>query len=334
MNYDNFNRFPGDVQSLAAIYMREEKEKYDIKYIGKYTGLGIIGYVVIQNLIGSIALFEPLRTLYNEQGPFFYAFVIILSIIGLLVPFYFCGESIKKKTGTEFMLFEKQVSTGFSAYAIGFGFFICLLANYITSWNVTFIETIGYKLTEPEYAAPADFFGRFLYILAIAVVPPLCEEVAVRGVVMQPLREYGDSFAVVTSAFVFAVLHGNLVQAPFAFICGIALGYVACITGSLRCGIIIHFLNNLLSVVIEFIVAGIADTEAVNRIYLILMAVLYIISISLSALFFMKKGGRKLNRVYTVISPGRKFAAFVKNIPMIISLIIMLVLTLQFVERV
>lgn len=70
-----------------------------------------------------------------------------------------------------------------------------------------------------------------------------------RGVVMQPLRKYGDWFAILTSAFVFALMHGNLVQAPFAFIAGIGLGYAVIASGSLWTGILIHLLNNSISVI-------------------------------------------------------------------------------------
>ena len=83
-----------------------------------------------------------------------------------------------------------------------------------------------------------------------------------RGVVMQPLRKYGDWFAILTSAFVFALMHGNLVQAPFAFIAGIGLGYAVIASGSLWTGILVHLLNNSISVIQTIAIAYLPEGKA------------------------------------------------------------------------
>ena len=70
---------------------------------------------------------------------------------------------------------------------------------------------------------------------------------------MQNLRPFGDSFAIVMSAIVFAFMHGNLVQAPFALIAGCALGYIAIKTGSLWTSIVVHALNNSISLIISYL---------------------------------------------------------------------------------
>ena len=67
---------------------------------------------------------------------------------------------------------------------------------------------------------------------------------------MGNLRKYGDKFALLASALVFAVMHGNLVQAPFALIAGFGLGYLSIKTGTIWTGIAIHAANNLISVIV------------------------------------------------------------------------------------
>ena len=86
--------------------------------------------------------------------------------------------------------------------------------------------------------------GRIIYALSVAVVAPLVEEFAMRGVVMQPLKKYGRWFAIIASSLVFGVLHGNFIQAPFALIAGIGIGYAVCVTDSIWTGVLIHFCNN------------------------------------------------------------------------------------------
>ena len=50
--------------------------------------------------------------------------------------------------------------------------------------------------------------------------------------------------SIVLSSLIFGVVHGNWVQAPFAFVTGLALGWMYYRTGSLLPGILMHFVNN------------------------------------------------------------------------------------------
>lgn len=52
----------------------------------------------------------------------------------------------------------------------------------------------------------------------------------------------------------FGVVHGNWVQAPFAFVTGLALGWMYYRTGSLLPGILMHFVNNS-AAVLSFLLA-------------------------------------------------------------------------------
>ena len=128
------------------------------------------------------------------------------------------------------------------------------------------------------------------------------------------------------------MLHGNLIQAPFALIAGIGIGYAVCITESMWTGVIIHFFNNLYAVATEFMIADISNEEKLNKVYYITMGALYAISIAGSVVFVIIRKNRKLKKAETALSTGGKFAAFIFSVPMIISLLIMLALTAQFVE--
>lgn len=109
-----------------------------------------------------------------------------------------------------------------------------------------------------------------------AVLPALIEEFAMRGVVMQSLRKYGDWFAIIMSSLVFALLHGNMVQIPFAFIAGIAIGYAVTVTGSMWTGVLIHFLNNLASIIMQIGIDNCSETVSA----VITMSVVFVIMIS------------------------------------------------------
>ena len=314
-------------------YTLQQNEKSNIKLIGKVAGLCIIAYTVLENLLTIPLIYPTLYNLYNTNMFFQDTVTILLSIFCLLVPFAIGGRYLGKRLKCEPYPLEKPYDTKLSVSAVFLGFFVCLVANYISSEFVSFIESFGYTLSYNDFEVPSTVTGRIYYLITIAVVPALCEEVAVRGAIMQPLRRYGDKFAIVISAVVFAILHGNMVQIPFALIAGIGLGYVACITGSLWPSIAVHCINNLYSCITSFMLEDIKDTATLNRVYLIVMISLYIISIIGSVIFVFIKGHRSLNKITTYLTGGQKIKAFFISVPMIIALGIMFYITSNYISR-
>lgn len=313
-------------------YLREQNEKKNIRLIGNVAGLCVIGYVLIQNIISTIIFMTPLGDLYMNDATVQSVITIFFSVLSLLIPFGIGGFFLEKKTGTDVFKFGEPVNTPLMLTAVPLGFFVCLAGNYVTSVFVNLMSMAGITLTSPEYDIPSDFAGRIVYAIAVAAVPALVEEFAIRGAVLQPLRRYGDRFAILASAIVFAVLHGNLIQAPFALIAGIGIGYAVCITNSIWTGVLIHFFNNLYAVATEFMVADITNEETLNRVYYITLAVLYGVSIIGSALFVAIKKKRRLVPSFTVLSEKNKMKTFVLTVPMIIGLVIMFFITLQYIK--
>ena len=74
-----------------------------------------------------------------------------------------------------------------------------------------------------------------------------------RGYKLGAFREHGDGLAVVLSAVLFGLFHGNVLQVPFAFILGLALGFLVVLTDSIWPAVLLHFVNNLLSVVLGYL---------------------------------------------------------------------------------
>jgi sodium transport system permease protein len=86
-------------------------------------------------------------------------------------------------------------------------------------------------------------------LVAIALAPALCEEVAFRGFILSGFRHLGNKWmAIALSALFFGVAHGVLQQSITAAIIGLVLGYLAIKTGSLLTVIAFHFTINALSV--------------------------------------------------------------------------------------
>ncbi len=318
--------------SPSSLYLKEENERKGIKFIGTVAGLCCIAYVLIQNILSILLSLSPLAEVYVTDPTMESVMSIFFSIFGLLLPFAVGGIFIGRKNSKTDFGFCKPVSTPLMLSAVPLGFFICLAGNYVTSIFVNLMGNVGVELSAPEYSVPDGFAGRLVYAVSIAVVPALVEEFAIRGVVMQPLRRYGDKFAILASAIFFAVLHGNLIQAPFALIAGIGIGYAVCITNSVWTGVLIHFCNNLYSVAMEFMIADIQNEEILNVVYMVSTIILYALSILGSVIFLYIKNKRKVLPSFTALSEKRKMRAFIFTIPMIIALLIMLRVTSYYVQ--
>lgn len=89
-------------------------------------------------------------------------------------------------------------------------------------------------------------------ILAIAIVGPVFEELLFRGAITQSLlQQYSPRKAIVVSALLFGILHLNPAQMLPAFFCGILLAWTYYKTGSLIPCMLMHILNNSMSVYVS-----------------------------------------------------------------------------------
>ena len=89
-----------------------------------------------------------------------------------------------------------------------------------------------------------DSISMFLYMGLLA---PIAEEILFRGLLLRMLRPYGKRFAILSTAFLFGIFHGNIIQSPYAFLVGLVLGYVA-LEYSIGWSMVLHTINNLLVV--------------------------------------------------------------------------------------
>lgn len=90
--------------------------------------------------------------------------------------------------------------------------------------------------------SPPDLLSNLWMLVPAA----LGEELMFRRVSCTYLAPYGCTFAILTSAYLFAVFHGNLPQALYAFPFGILTGYLYLKTGTITLPFLLHLLDNVL----------------------------------------------------------------------------------------
>lgn len=106
----------------------------------------------------------------------------------------------------------------------------------------------------------------WIVLISVSVFAPFFEEWLCRGIILRGLlTKMKPAWAIMISAAVFGLIHGNLWQAIPAFIIGVVLGYVYYKTGSLKLTMLMHCVNNTLSVVVSRI-PGLEDVEFFSQI--------------------------------------------------------------------
>lgn len=117
--------------------------------------------------------------------------------------------------------------------------------------------------------------GVVLDFLSVGLLPAVVEEWFFRGIVLRKLLPFGKGLAVAASALLFGLMHATPMQSLFATFFGLAAGYAYLKSGSLWFGMLLHFLNNVISTAIGYWGIRFASETAamISALYVIAMIV-------------------------------------------------------------
>ena len=187
----------------------------------------------------NIAILQALSILNpenpDESGvPYFFAVAAELFIIFV---------ATNKKTQRQlFDVYRQPTAAKFFQWVCFLG-----LTQIIFSYNSTLIEMLlnffhlSAQNQEENATGANETLSMFIYGSFLA---PFGEEILFRGFLLQNFKRYGVRFAIIFSAILFGIYHGNIVQTPFAFILGLLLRYITVRYG-LKYAIAVHIFNNM-----------------------------------------------------------------------------------------
>ena len=167
----------------------------------------------------------------------------LLFLYALVSHLFYSGYNIEKT----FRLYSIPRKIILPLILIAFGF--ALIGNEIEilvrlTWNYVFSAQIKpYDLGHPEY-----FWGWGLLFLFGALFAPIFEEFVFRGLLMSSIEaKYGIRKAIIYSTMIFAILHFHISNSISIAICFLLIGYIVYKTNSILSSIIIHMVNNIIS---------------------------------------------------------------------------------------
>lgn len=168
-----------------------------------------------------------------------------------------------------------------------FCIFFCLgiihIGNTLSVIMAHFLESFG--ISPPEgikiYTEPAGVVFSFINFV---ILPSILEELLVRRYIIGHLSRYSKTQALIFSSLVFGFFHMNVMQIPFAVLCGFVFGYFTIKTSSIKFSVTMHFLNNLSAFILSY-----ADLPTSKNLFII-RGVIAVTVTAISGMMLYKNG--------------------------------------------
>lgn len=215
--------------------------------------LCLVGYMFLDSYIYNtltdfFGIILPINIYIGISGALNEFTIMVSVVISMLLPFSLYAMYVKIPLRCALPM--RSVPAGLIISAT----FVCLavtvLSGYCADVVYYLFETANLHFYDSLNDMPTDMLESVLYCVNIIFIAPIIEEIAFRGFLMQSLRRFGDSFALIVSAVLFGLLHGSPVSISYAIPMGLVMGYFVLFTGSLHTAMIVHFINNLLAVLL------------------------------------------------------------------------------------
>lgn len=252
--------------------------------------IGIIVSILLNTyLCGSITsktIENVLNSFVSSNSDPYYTFLMMLIYIAyVFLPFAFITASFKFPLSKAVPL--KMHNKDLIIPLIFIGLSCSVIGTLYSDIFTLFFSKFNLEVNLDSFTPPTSVLTFIIYFVNTALVAPILEEILFRGIILQSLRKYGNFIAIFISSLLFGILHENFVQTPFAFVVGLALGIAVIETGSVITSIIMHFVINSLSVVINQVSVGASDSTIIliDIIYYSIIAV----GLGLSIFYLIKK---------------------------------------------
>ena len=306
--------------------LKKEQQTKEIRHYGTVAGICVLCFFGIQEVFSLSLMSLGYYDLYKSDTLFRQGFELIVTVTAICVPFLLAGKHFAKSTEFDIIPAGKANKTSLALLAVPAGAGLCLIVSYVTAYLSMIPEMFGFQFSMPDMTPPASGYELFVYLLRLTLIAGVVEETCFRGVILQPLRKYGNWFAILMSAIIFGLIHCNLIQAPFALLAGGVIGYFTVVTESLWVGIAIHIINNGISALIGQLSATMGE-EAANVIGTYIIIGTMIIGLACCVFFVMLRGKIAFDReteIYQneihILNKREKAKAFFGNIPMILAI--------------
>lgn len=204
-----------------------------------------------QGSIDETAVEQMIIDTTNEVAPI----AVLVSHLALFLVFALWYRFGCRKPGWKRMDKKQLLAPKYVLAMVLVGAGMCLFTNFAM---VLVYDSIpqAFKETYETMMETSQFGDNILATIAAVFIAPIGEELIFRGVAFYYARKavsgmshqtLGFWIANVVQAFLFGLLHMNIIQGTYAFLLGLVLGYMVHRYGTILPGIVGHFLFNAIS---------------------------------------------------------------------------------------
>lgn len=216
------------------------KIRKEFTFVGLGAAVMLLGSFALQYGIQKLVVaWAPSLLESGEAVRFLLIFIpeyVIAFPIGILFMRYMKPEKIEERKLGTLNAVKAVPSILFMMVA---GSFISLLISGILNLF------LGRGVPNPVAAMASDGTSLPVQILFFVILAPVIEEFIFRKTLIDRLKPYGEVMAIVISAMMFGLLHGNFSQMFYACGIGLVFGTIYSRTGRLRYSVICHMVVNL-----------------------------------------------------------------------------------------
>ena len=322
----------------------------EIRRLSNFSSLPVLIFVLFMQLSASaiqigVSLLERFAHIaLPEQLVYMIMYIFVYPIGGSLAALIFY-KTRKRETGLRLSqaFCRPQMNAGWIIKYMIITWGLSLLMSMVTNIILQILKSLLHlNFTDISFDFGDGIGGFIVSFVSLSIFAPIFEEIIFRSAVYRHTEIMGQSFAVVFSAIVFALMHGNLEQLPYTFVMGLGFAYLFAKTRSLLIPMLLHFLTNTTTVIFTSII-GTTDTDELSTLLsnrdfaAVIPTVLYslviygiIIAAIVLGIIELVRTIRRRERLMGCIFPisGAKKAAVFLTAPVTIITLILLVLFL------
>ena len=325
-------------QHISQVQMpcNPEEIKQASKQFSKIGLMAFVGSLIIMGLqfisIGIAGLID--ESLVDNMNSYFLITMIPMYLIGMPLLILLISRVPAQKIEKRRMKVGHWILSFFMCYALMY------LSNLIGQFITTIIGAVKGSLVQDAIVEVATSLHPALCFIFMVLFAPVLEELIFRKLLVDRMVRYGEGTAILVSAFMFGMYHGNLNQLVYAFALGLFFGFIYVKTGKLIYTILLHMVINFMGSVAGVFILELLDMDAVMKIttitdpaemmevmagilpalmiLMIYMVFIFAIVITGIILLIVKHKKFKLRPAQVQIPKGKRFKTVLLNVGMIL----------------
>lgn len=207
----------------------------------------VIGITITQSIMSSFNMTSAQITSFWDGmwGYLLQGLFMNVAFVGIFVWYY----THRAKTT---ML---QKPTNYTLKYVGVCIIVGVASLFLLSGTLNYFQLLLSKLNIEPGVLSYEIDTPFKYIvslISLAVMPAICEELLFRGIITTALKQKGETYAIWISSLMFAIFHFSPSQLIYPMCFGLILSIVYLRTNNIVFPILLHFVNNALSVSIQY----------------------------------------------------------------------------------